>query len=234
PRLAELLTELNRVEGLDWIRVMYLYPMYFTDELIDVIARSEKILPYLDMPLQHINDTMLKRMQRRVNKADTVALIGKLRQAIPELVMRTTFITGFPGETDEQFAEVVEFVKEQRFERLGVFTYSFEPDTPAARLPDHLTEDVKNERRDTLMAVQQDLAFAWNEERLGWQCDVLLDVPLAGQRDVWIGRTYADAPDVDSVVYVTGKRLRAGDMVPCEIVGSRDYDLIAAPIGKPR
>jgi ribosomal protein S12 methylthiotransferase len=234
PRLAELLTELNRVEGLDWIRVMYLYPMYFTDELIDVLAKSEKILPYLDMPLQHINDTMLKRMQRRVNKADTVTLIDKLRAAIPDLVMRTTFIAGFPGETEEQFEEMVEFVREQQFERLGVFTYSFEPDTPAARLPDHVSDDVKNERRDRLMAVQQEMAFAWNATRVGQQCDVLLDVPLEGQRDVWIGRTFADAPDVDSVVYVTGKRLRAGDMVPCEIVASREYDLIGAPVGKPR
>jgi ribosomal protein S12 methylthiotransferase len=234
PRLAELLRELDKIDGLDWIRVMYLYPMYFTDELIDVIAGAKKILPYLDMPLQHINDTMLKRMQRRVNKADTVTLLGKLRKAIPNLVMRTTFITGFPGETDEQFAEAVEFVREQRFERLGVFTYSFEPDTPAARLPDHVPEDVREARREEMMAVQQEVAFAWNDSRIGSQCDVLLDVPVEGERDVWIGRTYADAPDVDAVAFVTGKRLRAGDIVPCEVVATQGYDLVVAPVGKVR
>ncbi len=142
-RLAALLKELEQVEGLEWIRLMYLYPMYFGDDVIDAIAASNKIVPYLDLPLQHINDTMLRRMQRRVARAETEELLAKLRQRINGLVMRTTFITGFPGETDEQFAELVEFVQAQRFERLGVFSYSLEPDTPAARLPGHLPEDVK-------------------------------------------------------------------------------------------
>jgi ribosomal protein S12 methylthiotransferase len=234
PRLAELLTELDKIEGLEWIRVMYLYPMYFTDELIDVLARSQRIVPYLDMPLQHINDTMLRRMQRRVQRAETETLLGKLRKAIPNLVLRTTFIAGFPGETDEQFSEMVDFVRQQRFERLGVFTYSFEPDTPAARLPDHLSEEVKEARRAELMAVQQEVAFEWNEARVGQRMDVLLDTPVPGERDVWIGRTYADAPDVDSVVYVTGKKLRAGQFVPCEVVATQDYDLVAAAVGKGR
>jgi ribosomal protein S12 methylthiotransferase len=232
--LAELLTELDQIEGLEWIRVMYLYPMYFTDELIDVLARSRRIVPYLDMPLQHINDTMLRRMQRRVQRAETETLLAKLRKAIPNLVLRTTFIAGFPGETDEQFAEMVDFVRQQRFERLGVFTYSFEPDTPAARLPDHLSDEVKEARRAELMAVQQEVAFEWNEARVGRRMDVLLDTPVPGERDVWIGRTYADAPDVDSVVYVTGKKLRAGQFVPCEIVATQDYDLVAAAVGKGR
>jgi ribosomal protein S12 methylthiotransferase len=233
-RLAELLTQLDQIEGLDWIRVMYLYPMYFTDELIRVLAESKRILPYLDMPLQHINDTMLKRMQRRVNRASTEELIGKLRQAIPDLVMRTTFIAGFPGETDEQFDELVEFAAAQRFERLGVFTYSFEPDTPAAKLPDHLPEEVKEARRERLMAVQQDVAFEWNAARVGQKLDVLLDSPVPDARDAWVGRSYADAPDVDSVVFVTGKKLRAGQIVPCEVVATQDYDLVAAAIGKGR
>jgi ribosomal protein S12 methylthiotransferase len=234
PRLAELLKELDQIEGLDWIRVMYLYPMYFTDELIEVIAGAERIVPYLDMPLQHINDTMLRRMQRRVSRDETTALLEKLRSRIPNLVMRTTMIAGFPGETDEQFDEMVDFVREQRFERLGVFTYSFEPDTPAARLPDHLPEEVKNARRDELMAVQQEIAFEWSAGRVGSQIDVLLDAPLPGQRDVWVGRSYADAPDVDAAVYVTGKKLRVGQLVPCEVVVSQGYDLAAAPIGKAR
>jgi ribosomal protein S12 methylthiotransferase len=234
PRLVELLRELEKVEGLDWIRLMYLYPMYFSDELIDTIAASRRIVPYLDMPLQHINDTMLRRMQRRVNRGETETLLRKLRAAIPNLVMRTTFITGFPGETDSQFAELVDFVAEQKFERAGVFTYSLEPDTPAAKLPDHVPVEVMEERREQLMAVQQQIAFDWNANQIGRQLDVLLDAPVPGERDVWIGRSYADAPDVDGLVYVTGKRLAAGQLVPCEIVASREYDLVAAPCGEPR
>lgn len=234
PRLVELLAELEKVDGIEWIRLMYLYPMYFSDRLIDAIAASRKIVPYLDMPLQHINDTMLKRMQRRVTREQTVELIGKLRQAIPNLAMRTTFITGFPGETDEQFTELLDFASEQRFERLGVFTYSFEPDTPAARLPDHLPEDVKEARRQAVMEVQQRIAFEWNAAQIGQSRDILLDEQVPGEKNAWIGRSYADAPDVDGVVYVTGKKLRAGQIVPCEIVASRDYDLVGAAVGKPR
>jgi ribosomal protein S12 methylthiotransferase len=233
-RLADLLAELEQVEGLDWIRLMYLYPMYFTDDVIDRIAASKKIVPYLDMPLQHINDRMLKRMQRRVNRQETEELLLKLRSRIANLVMRTTFITGFPGETDAEFEELVEFVGQQRFERLGVFTYSFEPDTPAAKLPDHVSEEVKNRRRDRLMEVQQQVAFAWNKAQIGRRIDVLLDLPVHGEKHAWIGRSYADAPDVDGAVYVTGKKLRPGQIVPCEIVATQEYDLVAAAIGTPR
>ncbi|HEY5314690.1 MAG TPA: 30S ribosomal protein S12 methylthiotransferase RimO [Pirellulales bacterium] len=234
PRLAELLRELDQVEGLDWIRVMYLYPMYFSDELIEVLASARRIVPYLDLPLQHINDNMLRRMQRRVKRAETEELLAKLRGAIANLVLRTTFITGFPGETDAQFEELAEFVVQQRFERLGVFTYSLEPDTPAARLDGHLPDEIKSERRERLMAVQQEIAFEWNERQIGRQLDVLLDVPLPEAKDAWIGRSYADAPDVDSVVYVTGKKLRSGQFVPCEVVASQEYDLVAAAVGRGR
>ena len=233
-RLAELLTELNKVDGLDWIRVMYLYPMYFTDRLIDVIATSGKIVPYLDMPLQHINNTVLKRMQRRVTREQTEELVAKLRSRIPDLVMRTTFITGFPGETDQQFEELAEFVAQQKFERLGVFTYSFEPDTPAARLPGHLPDEVKDARRDHIMAIQQEIAFGWNQAQIGRRWDVLLDAPVPNQKDAWIGRAYADAPDVDGVVYVTGRNLKKGQIVPAEIVTTSEYDLVAVAVGKPR
>ncbi len=234
PRLPELLRQLNQVKGLDWIRVMYLYPMYFSDELIDVLASSDKILPYLDLPLQHINDTMLKRMQRRVTKAATEELLGKLRERIPNLVLRTTFITGFPGETDAQFDELLEFVQRQKFERLGVFTYSFEGDTPAARLPDHLPEDVKEERRQRLMAAQQQIAFDWNAAQVGKRVDVMIESRVPDQKNAWIGRSYADAPDVDGVTFVTGKQLSAGKIVPCEIVTVSGYDLVALAVGKPR
>jgi ribosomal protein S12 methylthiotransferase len=234
PRLTELLGELEKVDGIQWIRLMYLYPMYFGDELIEKIATSKKIIPYLDLPLQHINDTMLRRMQRRVPRDATETLLAKLRERLEGLVMRTTFITGFPGETDEQFEELVDFVRAQRFERLGVFSYSFEPDTPAARLPDHLAEDVKEARRERLMAVQQEVAFAWNQSQIGRQVDVLIDSGVPGEKHAWIGRGHADAPDVDGVVYVTGQNLRPGKIVRCEIVATSDYDLVGVAVGKPR
>jgi ribosomal protein S12 methylthiotransferase len=234
PRLAELLAELDQIEELDWIRVMYLYPMYFTDELIGVLAGAKRILPYLDLPLQHIDDTMLRRMQRRVKRAETEQLLTKLRSAIPNLVMRTTFITGFPGETDEQFQTLVDFVRTHHFERLGVFTYSFEPDTPAARLDGHLSEELKQARCDELMAVQQEVAFSWAQRQIGRKLDVLIDAPVPDAPNAWIGRSYADAPDVDPVVYVTGKKLRPGRIVPCEIVTTQGYDLIGAAVGRGR
>jgi ribosomal protein S12 methylthiotransferase len=212
---------------------MYFYPMYIDDALIDTLTSSRHIIPYLDMPLQHINDTMLKRMARRVTRAETEALLDKLRHRIPDLVLRTTFITGFPGETDEQFAELVEFVQRQRFERTGVFVYSLESDTPAAALPDRVGADVAQARRDRLMQVQQEIAFDWNQQQVGRHWDVILDAPVPGERDVWIGRSPADAPDVDGLVYVTGKRLRAGQIVACEIVATHDYDLVAAVSPRP-
>jgi ribosomal protein S12 methylthiotransferase len=233
-RLPELLRQLEQVEGLDWIRLMYLYPMYFSDELIETIAASEKILPYLDMPLQHASDLMLRRMQRRVTRSETETLLGKLRERIPNLVMRTTMITGFPGETDQHVAELEDFMRQQKFERLGVFTYSFEGDTPAAKLPDHLPEDVKTARRDHLMAVQQEIAFDWNDKQIGRQVDVLIDAAVPGEPNAWIGRSYADAPDVDGIVYVTGPGLSTGKLVRCEIVARNEYDLVAATCGDPR
>ena len=148
--------------------------------------------------------------------------------------MRTTIITGFPGETDEQFEELIEFVREQKFERLGVFTYSYEPDTPAAKLPDQVPEEVMQERRNRLMAEQQKIAFAWNDAQIGRQLDILIDRQVPGEATAWIGRSYTDAPDVDGVTYVTGEGLSTGDLVKCEIVARNDYDLIAVAIEKPR
>lgn len=233
-RLPQLLRELENVEGLDWIRLMYLYPMYFSDELVETIASSRRIVPYLDMPLQHASDSMLRRMQRRVTRDETETLLAKLRASIPNLVMRTTMITGFPGETEQHVAEMEDFIKTQKFERLGVFTYSYEPDTPAARLPDHLPEEVKLARRDHLMAVQQEIAFDWNNAQIGRQVDVLIDTPVPEQPDAWIGRSYADAPDVDGIVYVTGAGLAAGKFVNCEIVARNEYDLVGVAVGEPR
>ena len=228
PRLADLLTQLDDVDGLAWIRVMYLYPMHMDDQLIDVIASGKKILPYLDLPLQHINDEVLRRMRRRVTREETERLLDRLRQRIEGLVLRTTFIAGFPGETDEQFEELVQFVERQRFERLGAFAYSEEPGTPAADLDGPLPEEVRNARRDRLLAAQQDIAFAWNESQVGRKMDVILDAAVPGQPNVFVGRTYADAPEIDGTVYVTGEKLKAGQIVACEVVASQSYDLIAA------
>ena len=223
-RLAELLRQLQKVDGIDWIRLMYLYPINFSDELIDVIADSGNILPYLDMPLQHINSAVLKRMQRRVNSDQTRELVSKLRERIPNVVLRTTFITGFPGETDQQFEELRQFVEETRFERMGVFTYSLEPGTPAVKLEGQLPEDVKEARRDELMALQQDIAFAHAEKMIGYELDVLIDEEIGD--GVYVGRSYADAPEIDANVIVRGVDLQPGDMVPVEIMERQDYDLV--------
>jgi len=223
-RLAELLRQLEQVDGLDWIRLMYLYPINFSDELIDTIAGSEKIIPYLDLPLQHINDRMLKRMQRRVNRTRTLSLLDKLRDTIPNLVLRTTFVVGFPGETDAEYDELKQFVRDARFPRLGVFAYSLEPGTPAAKLDGHLPEQVKESRRDELMALQQESAFEFGESLIGYELDVLIDDHL--EDNLWLGRTYADAPEIDGNVVVTADSASVGQFLPTEIVGRDGYDLI--------
>jgi len=230
PRLVELLAELEQVDGIEWIRLMYLYPMYVTDRLIDQIASSEKIVPYIDIPLQHINDPMLKRMARRVTREETESLLRRLRDGIPDLAIRTTFIAGFPGETDSQFAELVDFVRQQQFERMGVFTYSFESSTPSASLPDHVPEEIKVARRDELMGVQQEIAFEWNQRQIGRQLTVLVDRPVPDEPEAWIARSYADAPDVDSVVWLSGEGVSRGDFVNAEVVAVSDYDLVAAVV----
>lgn len=236
PRLVELLAELENVDGIEWIRLMYLYPIHFTDRLIATIAASPKILPYLDMPLQHASDPVLKRMQRRVNRAATEELLGKLRAALPDLVLRTTFITGFPGETRPQFEELLDFTRQWRFERVGVFTYSFEPDTPSARLEGHLPEEEKAARRDELMALQQGIAHDHARRQVGRVLDVIVDRQSDEREDVWLARSKADAPDIDCLVYVTdpdarpGKSL-AGRIIPVEVVAAAGYDLAGVPAG---
>jgi ribosomal protein S12 methylthiotransferase len=236
PRLAELLRRLEEVPGIDWLRLMYFYPMYIDDELIGTIAGSRRIVPYLDMPLQHASDAMLRRMARRVTRTETETLLAKLRARIPGLTLRTTFLTGFPGETDDDFEQLLAFVRQQRFERMGVFTYSLEPDTPAALLPDRVPAEVMEERRGRLMELQQQIAFEWNERQIGRTLEVILDQPVEGQKNVWVGRSQADAPDVDGLVFVTGdkQRLRAGDIVPVEIVAAQEYDLVGVAAGRAR
>jgi len=234
PRLNDLLMELDKIDSIDWIRLMYFYPMYIDDALIDTLAGAKRILPYIDMPLQHASDTMLKRMSRKTTRASQEEILGKLRDRIDSLVMRTTMITGFPGETDDDFEQLADFTRQQRFEHLGVFTYSIEEDTPAAKLPDRVPDSVAQTRHDRLMEIQQQIAFEWNESRVGNTEDVIIDAPLPEQEGVWIGRSRGEAPDIDGVIYVSGvddaNGIRVGDIVKCEIVAADGYDLVAAPL----
>lgn len=236
-RLADLLLQLDQIPGIQWIRLMYFYPMYIDDYLLNTIADCPKILPYIDMPLQHISGDMLRRMSRRVTPESTRQLISKMRERIDDLVLRTTFITGFPGETNQHVDELAQFIEEFQFERLGIFTYSLEPDTPAAKLPNHLTDEVKQQRQERLMEIQQRIAFQWAKKQVGRAIEVIVDKALDQSKNVWLARGSADAPDVDAVVYLTGSPrtpLKTGDIVPAEVVGSRQYDLVAAAIGAPR
>jgi ribosomal protein S12 methylthiotransferase len=233
-RLAELLRKLQQVDGLEWIRVLYAYPIHFTDELIETLASGEKIIPYLDLPLQHINDRMLRRMQRRVNRAATEDLLVRLRSSIPELVLRTTFIVGFPGETDAEFDELLSFVQGTRFERVGVFTYSFEPGTPATRLEGHLPEEIKNERRDRLMQAQQEIAFDWSRQQVGREKLAIVDGPDPDFPNHFLCRGHADAPDIDGVIRAKGKSLRSGDLVRVKITAADGYDLAGRVVGSTR
>jgi len=201
--------------------------MHITDELIAAIAGTNKVLPYLDLPLQHINDEILRRMRRGVTRADTEELIARLRARIDSLVLRTTLIAGFPGETEEQFQELLDFIQQQRLERLGVFEFREEPGTPAVELDGKLPKKVKKDRRDRLLAAQQPIAFAWNKAQIGKQMDVIIDSYISGESNAYLGRSYADAPEIDGVIYVTGVNLKPGQIVSTEIVAVQGYDLIA-------
>jgi ribosomal protein S12 methylthiotransferase len=233
-RLAELLRELDRVDGLEWIRILYAYPIHFTDELIDTLAGAKKIVPYLDMPLQHVNDQVLRRMQRRVNRATTEDLLARLRSRISHLALRTTFIVGFPGETDAEFEELVAFVRATRFERAGVFPYSFEPGTPATRLDGHLSDEIKLERQKELMEAQQEVAFEWSRAQIGREMEVLIDGPDPEIPNHSLGRSHADAPDIDGLVRVKGKGLHAGDLVRVKVTAADGYDLAGRAVSTGR
>ncbi|HXG13384.1 MAG TPA: 30S ribosomal protein S12 methylthiotransferase RimO [Gemmataceae bacterium] len=233
-RLAELLRELDRLDGIEWIRILYAYPINFTDELIETLAGARKILPYLDLPLQHINDRLLRLMARRVTRKQTEELLARLRSAIPNLALRTTFIVGFPGETEAEFEELRAFVEAARFERVGVFPYSYEPGTPATRLEGHLPEEVKLERRDRLMECQQRVAFEWSRRQVGREMEVLVDGPDPEFANHVRARSYADAPDIDGVVRVKGKGLRPGDLVRVKVTAADGYDLVARAVGAVR
>lgn len=224
--LPELLHRLAQISGIYWIRIQYCYPEEITDELIETIRTEEKVCHYLDIPIQHASDRVLKRMGRRTNQAQLREMIGKLRTAIPDIALRTTMIAGFPGETEEDHEEVMRFVDEMEFERLGVFAYSAEEDTPAASFPDQIDQEVKEERRDEIMELQQEIAFEKSESMVGRVLDVMIEGKVADEA-AYVGRTYMDAPGVDGYIFVnTGEMMMSGDFVRVKVIGSSDYDLI--------
>ena len=224
--LHRLVRELCRISGLQWIRILYCYPEEITDELIQVMKEEKKVCHYLDLPIQHASDAVLKRMGRRTTKQELIEIIGKLRREIPDICLRTTLITGFPGETEEQHEELIEFVDEMEFDRLGVFTYSPEEDTPAEKMPDQIDEEVKEERQAELMELQQEIAFDNAERMVGREVLVMIEGKVADE-NAYVGRTYRDAPNVDGLIFInTDEELLSGDFARVKVTGALDYDLI--------
>jgi ribosomal protein S12 methylthiotransferase len=225
--LPKLLSKLCKIEKIEWIRILYCYPEEITDELIEVIKKEPKICRYLDLPIQHASDRILKLMGRRTNKADLINIIQKLRSNLPDIVLRTTLITGFPTETEEEHQELCEFVRQMRFERLGVFTYSKEDQTPAAKLKPQILAKVKKQRRKELMKLQQDIVFEFTSGLIGKRFQVLIEGKIADEDQVYIGRTTMDAPQVDGFLFLNCDReLISGDIVEAVVTGAKGYDLI--------
>ncbi|WP_019119190.1 30S ribosomal protein S12 methylthiotransferase RimO [Brevibacillus massiliensis] len=222
--LAELLNRLSEVEGIEWIRLHYAYPGFFTDELIDVFASNPKVCKYIDMPLQHSEDAILKRMRRPGRQRDIRELVSKIRAAVPDVALRTSLIVGFPGETEQDFQNLCEFVKEIKFDRLGVFTYSSEDDTPASRLPDHVDEETKERRANQIMEIQREISRQQNDRFVGKELDVLIE-RYEGKSDIFVGRTGFDAPEIDGEVFVSGYKGELGKIVKVRITHSYEYDL---------
>ena len=221
-----LLKKLCEIRGIRWIRILYCYPEEIYDELIETIRDEKKICHYLDIPIQHASDHILKRMGRRTSKQELIDIVGKLRKEIPDIVLRTTLITGFPGETEEDHEELKEFVDEMEFDRLGVFTYSPEENTPAAEMADQVPEEVKEERRDELMELQQEISYDRGQDRIGQELLVMIEGKVADE-SAYIGRTYGDAPKVDGYIFVqTGELLMTGDFAKVRVTGALEYDLI--------
>ena len=224
--LHRLLEGLCKIRGIRWIRLLYCYPEEIYDELIQVIKKEKKICHYLDLPIQHASDEILKRMGRKTSREQLEKIIWKLREEIPDITLRTTLITGFPGETKEQHEELMEFIDEMEFDRLGVFTYSPEEDTPAGDMPDQIPEEVKEERRAELMELQQEIAFDQAEEMTGREVLVMVEGKVVDE-DAYVGRTYRDAPNVDGLIFIhTEEELMSGDFARVKVAGALEYDLI--------
>lgn len=226
--LSRLVKELEKIEALRWIRLMYLYPAGIDDGLIEAIAGSEKAVNYIDMPVQHINDDVLKAMRRGDRKENIAELIEKLRRAMPDVALRTTIIVGFPGESDEQFEELLDFVRWAKFDALGCFGFYAEEGTAAAQMPGQLSEEIKKERVDRLMLAQQEIAFAKGQERMGQELVCLVDEPDGS--GLGRGRFYGQAPEIDSICYIEKCSAKPGEFISVKVVGSRDYDLVVRPI----
>ncbi|HIY64270.1 MAG TPA: 30S ribosomal protein S12 methylthiotransferase RimO [Candidatus Mediterraneibacter stercoripullorum] len=225
-KLPELIRRLCQISGLRWIRILYCYPEEITDELIQTMKEEKKVCHYLDLPIQHASDGILKRMGRRTSKQELIDIITKLRKEIPDICLRTTLITGFPGETEEQHEELMDFVDEMEFDRLGVFTYSPEEGTPAAEMSDQIDEEVKLERQAELMELQQEIAFDKAEQMVGREILVMIEGKVADE-NAFVGRTYRDAPNVDGLIFInTDEELLSGDFARVKVTGALDYDLI--------
>ena len=224
--LHKLLRELCKIHGLYWIRIQYCYPEEIYDELIQTIAEEPKICHYLDLPIQHCNDAILKRMGRRTNKQQLIDKIEQLREAIPDIALRTTLIAGFPGETAEAHEEMMQFVNDMEFDRLGCFAYSAEEDTPAATFADQVPQELKEVWRDDIMELQSEVCADLAEDMIGSELYVMVEGKVADE-PAYIGRTYKDAPGVDGYIFIqTGEALMSGDFVKVKVTGAIDYDLI--------
>ena len=228
--ICELLDKLNKVPGLEWIRIMYAYPERITDDFIAAMKRNEKVVPYLDLPIQHCNDTILKNMNRRSNRAELLEVIGKLRREIPGITLRTTLIAGFPGETEEQFEDLCNFVKEVRFDRLGCFAYSQEEGTPAALLPDQIDDEVKNHRAEIIMESQMNIMDRLGEKQVGRDITVLTE-GFDRYAECWFGRSAMDAPDIDGKVFFSAEtKPYYGEMVTVHVDEAIDGDLFGTRV----
>ena len=224
--LPKLLHNLGLIEGLEWLRILYCYPEEINDELIEAIKNEPKVCHYLDMPIQHASDNILKRMGRRTSKQELTDIVAKLRREIPDIALRTTLITGFPGETDVDHEEVMQFIDECEFDRLGVFTYSREEDTVAAQMPDQIDEEIKEKYRDELMQLQQEISADRSAAMIGRIVRVMIE-GFIPEDNTYVGRSYKDAPNVDGLVFVECDReLMSGDFIDVKITGSTEYDLI--------
>lgn len=231
--LPKLLHELCKIPGIQWIRIQYCYPEEITQELIETIREEEKICNYLDIPIQHASDRILKRMGRRTNQKQLREMIASLRSQIPDIALRTTLISGFPGETEEDQEEVMRFVDEMEFERLGVFAYSQEEDTPAAEFPDQVPQELKEERRDEIMELQQEISYEKSQSMIGKVLEVMIEGKVADE-NAYVGRTYMDAPGVDGLIFInTDLDLMSGDFVRAKVTGALEYDLIGEICDEP-
>lgn len=231
--LPKLLHELCKIPGIQWIRIQYCYPEEITKELIETIREEEKVCNYLDIPIQHASDRILKRMGRRTNQKQLREMIASLRSQIPDIALRTTLISGFPGETEEDQEEVMRFVDEMEFERLGVFAYSQEEDTPAAEFPDQVPQELKEERRDEIMELQQEISYEKSQSMIGKVLEVMIEGKVADE-NAYVGRTYMDAPGVDGLIFInTDLDLMSGDFVRAKVTGALEYDLIGEICDEP-